>query len=44
MKKVGGSHTMMLIRGAQHGFGGEAAKRAREATFKFFDEHLKDKG
>jgi acetyl esterase/lipase len=44
MKKVGGSHTMMLIQGAQHGFGGEAAKQAREATFKFFDEHLKNKG
>jgi acetyl esterase/lipase len=44
MKKVGGSHTMMLIQGAQHGFGDEAGKRAREATFKFFDEHLKNKG
>jgi acetyl esterase/lipase len=44
MKKAGASHSMLLLKGAQHGFRGEDAKRAREATFKFFDEHLKNKG
>ena len=33
----------MLMEGEQHGFTPKADKRPREATFKFFDEHLKNK-
>jgi acetyl esterase/lipase len=43
MKKVGASHTLMLMEGEGHGFKREADKQAREATFRFFDEHLKQK-
>jgi acetyl esterase/lipase len=42
MKKAGGRHTLMMLAGEVHGFKGEAAKKAREATFQFFDEHLKN--
>jgi len=41
MKAVGASHTLMVFKGQGHGFGGEAAKKAADATWKFFDEHLK---
>jgi dipeptidyl aminopeptidase/acylaminoacyl peptidase len=44
MKKAGASHTLMLMEGEGHGFKAEAGKKAHEATFKFFDEHLKQKG
>jgi len=44
MKKAGASHTLMLMEGEGHGFKADAGKKAREATFKFFDEHLKNKG
>jgi acetyl esterase/lipase len=43
MKKAGASHTLMLMEGEGHGFNPEADKKARAATFKFFDEHLKHK-
>jgi acetyl esterase/lipase len=43
MKKAGASHTLVLMEGQGHGFGGEPGKKATEATFKFFDEHLKPK-
>ena len=41
MKAVGASHTLMIFRGQGHGFGGEADKKAWEATWEFFDRHLK---
>jgi acetyl esterase/lipase len=44
MKKAGASHTLMLLSGEQHGFKKDAAKKALEAKFKFFDEHLKHHG
>lgn len=44
MKKAGASHTLMLMEGEGHGFKPAADKKARETTFKFFDEHLKNKG
>ena len=43
MKKAGASHTLTLMEGEGHGFKKEADRKAREATFKFFDEHLKNK-
>jgi acetyl esterase/lipase len=44
MKKAGASHQLMLLEGEGHGFKEPAAKKAQDATFKFFDEHLKNKG
>jgi len=41
MKEVGASHTLMIFEGAGHGFGGNDATKAAEATWTFFDEHLK---
>jgi acetyl esterase/lipase len=43
MKKAGAPHTLMLMEGEGHGFKPAADKQAREATFKFFDAHLKNK-
>jgi len=43
MKKAGASHTLILMEDQGHGFKGKADQKAREATFKFFDEHLKHK-
>ncbi len=43
MKRVGASHAMLLLQGEKHGFTKQGNKTAREATFKFFDEHLKSK-
>lgn len=43
MKKAGASHTLMLLDGEKHGFTQKGNQTAREATFKFFDEHLKNK-
>ena len=31
----------MVFKGQGHGFGGEDAKKAAEATWEFFDKHLK---
>ena len=41
LKKAGASHTLILLEGQGHGFRGPAAQQARDAQFKFFDEHLK---
>jgi len=41
MKSVGASHTLIVFEGQGHGFGGEAAKKAADATWEFFDRHLK---
>jgi acetyl esterase/lipase len=41
MKKAGASHTLMMLPGEGHGFKKDAARKALEAKFKFFDEHLK---
>lgn len=41
MKAVGASHTLMVFKGQGHGFGGEDAKRAADATWEFLDRHLK---
>lgn len=41
MKAVGASHTLMVFEGQGHGFGGEDNKKAWDATWEFFDRHLK---
>lgn len=41
MKAAGASHTLMVFEGQGHGFGGEDAKKAADATWEFFDRHLK---
>jgi acetyl esterase/lipase len=41
MKAVGASHTLTVFEGQGHGFGGEYDKKAWDATWDFFDQHLK---
>jgi acetyl esterase/lipase len=41
MKAVGASHTLIVFKGQGHGFGGEDGKKAADATWEFFDRHLK---
>lgn len=41
MKKAGATSELIILEGQGHGFVGPAAKTAREATFAFFDKHLK---
>ncbi|NLS97636.1 MAG: alpha/beta hydrolase [Planctomycetaceae bacterium] len=41
MKAVGADHTLMVFEGKGHGFGGESGKKAADATWDFFDQHLK---
>jgi acetyl esterase/lipase len=41
MKTAGASHTLMVFEGQGHGFGGEHGKKASDATWEFFDRHLK---
>lgn len=41
MKKAGAPHTLIMLPGEKHGFRSAAAKKAFDAKFKFFDEHLK---
>jgi dipeptidyl aminopeptidase/acylaminoacyl peptidase len=41
MKKAGAASELMILEGQGHGFMGPAARKAREATFAFFDKHLK---
>ena len=41
MKAVGASHTLMVFKGQGHGFNGEDGKKAADATWEFFDRHLK---
>ncbi|MBX3439936.1 MAG: alpha/beta hydrolase, partial [Planctomycetaceae bacterium] len=38
---AGGSHTLLILEGQGHGFGGEYRQRERDATWHFFDQHLK---
>jgi acetyl esterase/lipase len=41
MKKAGATSELMILEKQGHGFFGPAASKAREATFAFFDKHLK---
>lgn len=41
MKAVGAHHTLMIFEGQGHGFPGEYGKKAADATWAFFDKHLK---
>ena len=41
MKAVGASHTLIVFEGQGHGFGGEQGKKAWDATWEFFERHLK---
>jgi acetyl esterase/lipase len=41
MKAVGAPHTLMVFERQGHGFGGEHGKKSAEATWAFFDQHLK---
>ncbi|MCL4206224.1 MAG: alpha/beta hydrolase [Pirellulaceae bacterium] len=41
MKAFGAPHTLMVFQGQGHGFGGEHGKKAADATWEFFDRHLK---
>ncbi len=43
MKAVGASHTLKIFPGQGHGFAGKANQEAWQATWDFFDEHLKPK-
>jgi acetyl esterase/lipase len=43
MKKAGASHEMLLLDGEKHGFTPKGYQKAGEATYKFFDKHLKNK-
>jgi len=40
LKSAGGSHTLMILEGQGHGFGGEFRQRELHAMWEFFDEHL----
>ncbi len=44
MKKAGAHHELLLLDGEKHGFTKAGGRKAQEATFKFFDEHLKKSG
>ena len=41
METVGASHTLMVFEGQGHGFRGEHQQKAINATWAFFDQHLK---
>ena len=41
MKAAGASHTLIVFPGQGHGFEGEDGKKAADATWEFFDRHLK---
>ena len=41
MKAVGASHTLVVFQGQGHGFGGDCDKKPWDATWEFFDRHLK---
>jgi acetyl esterase/lipase len=41
MKKAGATSELIILDGQGHGFMGPADKKAREATFAFFDKYLK---
>ena len=35
------SHTLMVFQGQGHGFSGDSGRTAADATWEFFDRHLK---
>jgi acetyl esterase/lipase len=41
MKKAGAASELIILEGEEHGFRGPADRKAREATFAFFDKYLK---
>lgn len=41
MKEAGADHTLLILEGAGHGFGGEHQQQAQDAMWAFFDKHLK---
>lgn len=41
MKAAGASHTLIVLKGQGHGFGGAHQQRAMKAMWDFFDKHLK---
>lgn len=43
MKEVGAQHELLILEGQGHGFSGEAAQRAEEALWSFFDRELRGK-
>lgn len=44
MREAGAPHTLTILDGQGHGFGGQASAKARTALYEFFDKHLKPKG
>jgi acetyl esterase/lipase len=40
-REVGAPHTLTVLDGEKHGFSKEVKKKARAASFEFFDKHLK---
>jgi acetyl esterase/lipase len=40
MKKAGADHTLVVLKGQGHGFGGEHQAKAMKAMWNFFDQHL----
>lgn len=43
MKAAGVAHTLIVLKGQGHGFGGPARQKAETAMWEFFDKHLKAK-
>jgi acetyl esterase/lipase len=43
MKEVGARHELVILEGQGHGFSGDAAKRAEDALWTFFERELKSK-
>lgn len=43
MQKQGARHELLILDGQGHGFKGEGAKQADDATWSFFEKHLKAK-
>jgi acetyl esterase/lipase len=41
MKAAGASHTLIVFTGQGHGFAGDDGKKAADATWEFFERHLK---
>ncbi len=41
MKAAGASHTLIILEGQGHGFGGKAREKADQAMWDFFEKHLK---
>lgn len=41
LKEAGAPHTLLILKDQGHGFAGPAQQKANEATWAFFEEHLK---